>query len=228
MKIKAVVFDMDGLMFDTERLAMAAWDYAGEKMGLGKAGYMVMKTLGVTAERADEIWREEFGSDVDTEAMRRYGREFTDDFYEHNKVPVKYGLYELLDWLKSAGIKTAVASSSTRRAVLRNLESAGITDKFDIIVSGEMAARSKPAPDIYLEAARRLGLKPEECIGVEDSQAGLQSLTAAGCTRVMIPDLLPYDERFHGLADHVLNDLSQLPRLIDRLNLGAKIKGANA
>lgn len=98
-------------MFDTERLAMAAWDYAGEKMGLGKAGYMVMKTLGVTAERADEIWREEFGSDVDTEAMRRYGREFTDNFYEHNKVPVKYGLYELLDWLKSAGIKTAVASS---------------------------------------------------------------------------------------------------------------------
>ena len=157
MKIKAAVFDMDGLMFDTERLAMAAWDYAGEKMGLGKAGYMVMKTLGVTAERADEIWREEFGSNVDTKAMRRYGREFTDNFYEHNKVPVKYGLYELLDWLKSSGIKTAVASSSTRRAVLRNLESAGITDKFDIIVSGEMATRSKPAPDIYLKVrvARR-------------------------------------------------------------------------
>ena len=112
---------MDGLMFDTERLAMAAWDYAGEKLGVGKAGYMVMKTLGVTAERADEIWREEFGTDIDTEAMRRYGREFTGDFYEHNKVPVKPGLYELLDWLKSAGIKTAVASSSTRRAVDRNL-----------------------------------------------------------------------------------------------------------
>lgn len=87
MKIKAAVFDMDGLMFDTERLAMAAWDYAGEKMGLGKAGYMVMKTLGVTAERADEIWREEFGSDVDTEARRRYGREFTDNFMNTTKFP---------------------------------------------------------------------------------------------------------------------------------------------
>ena len=73
--MRAVVFDMDGLMFDTERLAMAAWDYAGEKLGVGKAGYMVMKTLGVTAERADEIWREEFGADIDTEAMRRYGLE---------------------------------------------------------------------------------------------------------------------------------------------------------
>ena len=131
--MRAVVFDMDGLMFDTERLAMAAWDYAGEKLGVGKAGYMVMKTLGVTAERADEIWREEFGADIDTEAMRRYGREFTGDFYEHNKVPVKPGLYELLDWLKAAGIKTAVASSSTRRAVDRNLKSAGITDKFNEI-----------------------------------------------------------------------------------------------
>lgn len=87
MKIKAAVFDMDGLMFDTERLAMAAWDYAGEKMGLGKAGYMVMKTLGVTAERADEIWREEFGSNVDTKAMRRYGREFTDNFMNTTKFP---------------------------------------------------------------------------------------------------------------------------------------------
>ena len=194
MKIKAAVFDMDGLMFDTERLAMAAWDYAGEKMGLGKAGYMVMKTLGVTAERADEIWREEFGSNVDTKAMRRYGREFTDNFYEHNKVPVKYGLYELLDWLKSSGIKTAVASSSTRRAVLRNLESAGITDKFDIIVSGEMATRSKPALDIYLKACELLGENPNDCIALEDSRNGLWAAHNAGCRVIMVPDLWKADE----------------------------------
>ena len=194
MKIKAAVFDMDGLMFDTERLAMAAWDYAGEKMGLGKAGYMVMKTLGVTAERADEIWREEFGSNVDTKAMRRYGREFTDNFYEHNKDPVKYGLYELLDWLKSSGIKTAVASSSTRRAVLRNLESAGITDKFDIIVSGEMATRSKPAPDIYLKACELLGENPNDCIALEDSRNGLWAAHNAGCRVIMVPDLWKADE----------------------------------
>ena len=187
MKIKAAVFDMDGLMFDTERLAMAAWDYAGEKMGLGKAGYMVMKTLGVTAERADEIWREEFGSDVDTEAMRRYGREFTDDFYEHNKVPVKYGLYELLDWLKSAGIKTAVASSSTRRAVLRNLESAGITDKFDIIVSGEMAARSKPARN--LNVRRRISRAVCIC---SRSRPRHRRMSAVLC---WMPDLSSWDGR---------------------------------
>ncbi len=193
--MKAVVFDMDGLMFDTERLAMAAWDYAGEKMGLGKAGYMVMKTLGVTAERADEIWRDEFGADVDTEAMRRYGREFTDDFYEHNKVPVKYGLYELLNLLKSAGIKTAVASSSTRRAVLRNLESAGITDKFDVIVSGETAAHSKPAPDIYLKACELLGERAEDCIALEDSRNGLWAAHNAGCRVIMVPDLWQADEK---------------------------------
>jgi len=192
--MRAVVFDMDGLMFDTERLAMAAWDYAGEKLGVGKAGYMVMKTLGVTAERADEIWREEFGADIDTEAMRRYGREFTGDFYEHNKVPVKPGLYELLNWLKSAGIKTAVASSSTRRAVDRNLKSAGITDKFNVTVCGEMAARSKPAPDIYLKACELLGESPEDCIALEDSRNGLWSAHNAGCRVIMVPDLWKADE----------------------------------
>ena len=210
MKIKAAVFDMDGLMFDTERLAMAAWDYAGEKMGLGKAGYMVMKTLGVTAERADEIWREEFGSNVDTKAMRRYGREFTDYFYEHNKVPVKYGLYELLDWLKSAGIKTAVASSSTRRAVLRNLESAGITDKFDIIVSGEMAARSKPAPDIYLKACELLGESPKDCIALEDSRNGLWAAHNAGCRVIMVPDLWQADEETEKILWKKLGNLLEV------------------
>lgn len=126
--------------------------------------------------------------------MRRYSREFTDDFYEHNKVPVKYGLYELLDWLKSAGIKTAVASSSTRRAVLRNLESAGITDKFDVIVSGEMAARSKPAPDIYLKACELLGESPKDCIALEDSRNGLWAAHNAGCRVIMVPDLWQADE----------------------------------
>lgn len=185
----AVIFDMDGLMFDTERLAMAAWDYAGEKMGLGKAGYMVMKTLGVTAERADEIWREEFGENTDTAAMRRYSKEFTDDFYLHNKVPVKYGLYELLDWLKSAGIKTAVASSSTRAAVERNLKSAEILDKFDAVISGEMAEHSKPAPDIYLKACETLGESPCNCVALEDSRNGLHSAARAGCRVIMVPDL---------------------------------------
>lgn len=107
---------------------------------------------------------------------------------------MKYGLYELLDWLKSAGIKTAVASSSTRRAVLRNLESAGITDKFDIIVSGEMAARSKPAPDIYLKACELVGESPKDCIALEDSRNGLWAAHNAGCRVIMVPDLWQADE----------------------------------
>ena len=75
-----------------------------------------------------------------------------------------------------------------------------------------------------MEAARRIGLRPEECIGVEDSVAGLQSLTAAGCVRVMIPDILPCDDRFAGLVDHQLQTLSQIPKLVDRLNLGARAR----
>ena len=111
--MKAVVFDMDGLMFDTERLAILAWDYAGEKMGIGKAGYMVYKTLGVNVAASNEIWRSEFGAKYNEEELWNYTREFNNDFYANNKVPVKKGLYVLLDYLKNNGYKLAVASSTT-------------------------------------------------------------------------------------------------------------------
>ena len=96
--------------------------------------------------------------------------------------------------LKSARISSAVASSSTRRAVDRNLKSAGITDKFNVTVCGEMAARSKPAPDIYLKACELLGESPEDCIALEDSRNGLWSAHNAGCRVIMVPDLWKADE----------------------------------
>ena len=187
--MKACIFDMDGLMFDTERVFVAAWDYAGEKLGLGKTGYMVMKTMGRNTEGCNQIWREEFGADFDVAALWDYTREFLEDYYSRNTVSLKKGLYELLAYLKQAGYKLAVASSTKTEKVEHHLASADVRTYFDAVIGGDMVEKSKPEPDIYLKAAAALGVPPEECYALEDSRNGLLSAHAAGCKAIHVPDL---------------------------------------
>lgn len=222
--MNAVIFDMDGLMFDTERLCMRAWDYAGDKMGLGKAGHMVMKTLGMTHQKAMEIWHGEFGEGFDEAALDRYTKEFITDFYANNKVPVKPGLYSLLKYLKAAGFKTAVASSTSRDGVLRNLLSAEIEEFFDVIISGDTVQRSKPAPDIYLKACEALGEMAEDCYALEDSRSGLHSAHSAGCKTVMVPDLWQPDAETSALLFAKCADLYEVEELIKSLALSGQNK----
>lgn len=192
--MRAFIFDMDGLMFDTERVFVSAWDYAGEKMGLGKTGYMVLKTLGMNTAGCNQTWRDEFGEDVDLDALWRYSREFLEDYYSRYTVTVKKGLYDLLTYLRRKGYKLAVASSTNRQKVEQHLNSAHVRQYFDAVVTGDMVENSKPAPDIYLKAAAALGEKPEECYALEDSRNGLLSAHAAGCKPIMVPDLWQPDD----------------------------------
>lgn len=163
-----VIFDMDGLMFDTEKVFIKAWDYAGEKIGIGKAGYMVYKTLGMSIVASYEIWKEEFGDRYNQEELRKYTKEFLKNYYENNKVPVKQGLYVLLEYLKNENAIMAVASSSPRWEVEKHLTDAGVINYFSVIVCGDMVEKSKPAPDIYLKACELLNANPKECIALED------------------------------------------------------------
>lgn len=192
--MKAFIFDMDGLMFDTERVFIGAWDYAGEKMGLGKAGYMVLRTLGMNTEACNQAWRDEFGSDVDILAMWNYSREYLEDYYSKYTVSAKKGLHELLTYLKSQGYPLAVASSTKRMKVENNLQSAGVRHYFDVVIAGDMVEKSKPEPDIYLRAAAELGVKPEDCTALEDSRNGLLAARAAGMRVIMVPDLWQPDD----------------------------------
>ena len=192
--MKACIFDMDGLMFDTERIFVQAWDYAGEQMGLGKTGYMVMKTMGSNTEGCNRIWREEFGADFDITALWKHTRDFLEDYYCRHTVPPKKGLYELLAYLKEQGYRLAVASSTKREKVERHLASANVRHCFDAVIGGDMVEKSKPEPDIYLKAAAALGVHPEECYALEDSRNGLLSANAAGCKAIMVPDLWQPDD----------------------------------
>lgn len=202
-----VIFDMDGLMFDTERVFISAWDYAGEQIGIGKAGYMVYKTLGMNIKASYEVWKKEFGEKYNQEELRRYTREFLKKYYEENIVPVKPGLYVLLEYLKSINCKIALASSSPKWEVEKHLTNAGVKGYFSAIVSGDMIEKSKPEPDIYLKACELLEVKPEDCYALEDSKNGLLSAYRAGCKPIMVPDLWQPDEEILQIIKGKYEDL---------------------
>ena len=187
--MKAVVFDMDGVLFDTESVCMKAWDYAGEVMGVGKAGYMVLKTLGMNADKAVEIIRTEFGAGFDAVKFKQIGKNYSYDYFNTYGVPEKPGLYEILNYLKNKGYKIALASSTSSQSVHHHLKEKDIEKYFDAVICGDMVEKSKPEPDIYLKACAQLNENPDNCIAIEDSKNGILSAHRAGLQVIMVPDL---------------------------------------
>lgn len=208
--MKAVIFDMDGVLFDTESLCMKAWDYAGEKLGIGSAGYMVLKTLGVNAQAAIGILKKEFGEDFNAEEFKKIGRDFSYDYFEKYGMPMKKGVTDILGYLTSKKYKIALASSTSTKSVMHHLNDTKIKDYFDVIVCGDQIEQSKPEPDIYLKAAELLGLAPEVCYAVEDSKNGLLSAHRAGCQVIMVPDLWQGDDEVDSFILAKCSDLNEV------------------
>ena len=206
-----IIFDMDGLMFDTEKVFIMAWDYAGEKIGIGKAGYMVYKTLGMNIVSSYNVWKEEFGDRYNQEELRKYTKEFLQKYYSENTVPVKKGLYNLLNYLKENSCKMAVASSSPRWEVEKHLKDANIYEYFIGIVCGDMVQNSKPDPEIYIYTMKKMGVEPKDCYVVEDSTFGLQAAESAGtvviCKR---DDRFGYDQSG---ADYYIDRLAEIENI---------------
>lgn len=212
-----VIFDMDGLMFDTESVLFKAWDYAGERIGIGKAGHMTIKTLGMNGSMSRTIWQEVYGDNYDEEALSLHTKEFLADYYRKNGVPLKLGLLELLSYLRDNKYKLALASSSPSWEVNKHLTDVGIIDYFDTIISGDMVALSKPNPSIYLEVCRRLGVNPKECFVLEDSKSGLLSAYHAGCKIIMVPDLWQADSEIEKILYAKFNNLIEVKSYFENI-----------
>ena len=195
MNIKGVVFDMDGLMFDTENLTYTLQKPILAERGIDYTLDWYKQTVGKRSEDIILMFRELCGDSFNYEAFRAQCREAYQKYTDEFGVPVKEGLFELLDYLKAKGIKIALATSTTEPSAARTLKISGTLPYFDALVCADDVKRGKPYPDPFIKAAEKLGLNPENCLALEDSINGIKSAYSAGMVTVMIPDLIePSDE----------------------------------
>lgn len=192
--VEAILFDMDGLVLDTEKLYTRFWQEAATICGypMTKEQALGMRSLNRGAGLAK--MQSYFGPDVDYDEIRGKRIELMDAFVEKEGVTLKPGIHELLGFLKERGIKTAIATSSPIERTMLYLTSVGLQNSFDELVSGYMVEKGKPEPDIYLYAAKKLGVATSHCVVLEDSPAGILAAHRAGCLPVMIPDQDEPDE----------------------------------
>ena len=186
--IKGILFDMDGLILDTEKLYTRFWQEAANSLGYPMTREQAIGMRSLNREFGAAKLQSYFDRPIDYEAVRGKRIELMNAYIEREGVEAKPGIYELLEFLKEKGIKTAIATSSPIERTTQYLKSVGLENSFDKLISGYMVKKGKPEPDIYLMAAAELRLRPDECLALEDSQSGLISGSRAGCYPVMIPD----------------------------------------
>lgn len=206
--ITAVVFDMDGILFDTERLCRDCWIALSKEFEIPNMEEVYALCIGVNVQATRQIVYDNYGKDFPFEEYDRRASAMYNEYIAEHGVPVKEGVRETLEALANAGAKIAVASSTRREKVLRLLASAGIDRYFTAVVGGDTVKHSKPDPEIFLTACKALSVAPEEAIAVEDSHNGIRAVHAAGMLAVMVPDLLPVTEEMRKLSAYVAADMN--------------------
>ena len=213
--VKAVIFDVDGTLVDTERLGMAAWNQAAADLGLELPAETLRGFIGRNLADVLDILAELYGNREDGERLWARHREIR-TVMEETDLVLKPGAAECIDALAAAGLTVTVATSARRVTAETNLERVGLLNKFAHLTCGDEVEHGKPDPEIYLLAARRAGVAPEECAVVEDSRNGCLSGLAAGAHVYAVPDIVPLPAEIAGRCEAVLTTLNDLPAAILR------------
>lgn len=216
--IKYAIFDMDGTLFDTEEMFERSWLITSEKYGLENADKVYEGVAGAPAEVAKNLLRINYGDRVDPDAFFFERTMLTLEFFEAEGIPVKPGCFELLEFLHEQKIHCAVATSTPKRIAEKNIKTAGIYNYFDTIVTGDMVEHGKPAPDIFIEAGRRIGAVPSETIVCEDSINGLRGAYAAKMKPVFVFDRQIPDPDTRKMLFEECNSLLEIIHLVKREN----------
>ena len=205
---KAAIFDMDGLLIDSEKLAFDAFKVTCERYNIGDQSHIFYQCVGTNPALGESILKESLDSLIDHKEFSREWDKLYRSLAHERPIPLKQGANELLTHLRSSQIPMAIATSSKTEHARLKLQSSGILDFFEFIIGGDQVTNSKPNPEVYLKTAASLNLKSSECIAFEDSPNGVKSAVAAGMTVVQIPDLITPNEDLLKLGHIVLNNLS--------------------
>lgn len=212
----AVVFDMDGVIFDSERATMDCWIELAEKYSIPDIKTPYYKCIGVNAAMTRKIIFDAYGEDFPYDRYAAEASRMYHDKYDGGRLPVKKGAREILEFLKKNNKKIALASSSRKETVINQLRDAGLLDFFDEIVTGDMVEKSKPEPDIFLKACEKLGNLPQRSYAIEDSFNGIRAAYSGKLKPIMVPDILPADDEMRQKAEAVLESLLDVADYLDK------------
>ena len=214
--ICAVIFDMDGVLIDTEKHYNAAWCQAATEAGFPFTREHALLLRSCEAKEGEKLMQGIFGPSFDYYAIRERRRELVRERLAQYGLEKKPGVEETLRFLRAKGIKTAVATAKALDITKSHLTTIGVCDLFDSIVSAKNVAHGKPEPDVYLYACEQIGERPQDCMAVEDSPNGIMAAYRAGLRTVMVPDLTQPDEELTKYLYACVNSLSDLCELVDK------------
>lgn len=218
--LQAALFDMDGLLFDTERIGRDGWHAAARTLGIAIPETVIAAMRGTGTDTCRALFNAAIPGDHYDEAHALRLR-YADEVIRRDGLPVKPGVPQLLDWLGARGIPAVLATSTRRQTALDYLAMAGVADRFAAAVFGPEVARPKPAPDIFLAAAAAVQADPAACVVLEDSPNGLKAARAAGCRAIVVPDLTPAPPREADLWDACVPTLAEAIPVLARWDLPA-------
>lgn len=214
--IRAVIFDMDGLLIDTEKWFMVNWPAAAQHFGYPMTREHALKIRSLAGEYAEPYLKSVFGEDFDYKAVRAYRKQLMEASLKEHGIERKPGALELLAYLKEKGIRRAVATATDEERARRYLAQVGLLDAFDQIICATMVPHGKPSPDIYLYACAQVGERPQDCLALEDSPNGIRSAAGAGCRVVMVPDQSEPDEEVEPYLYGVARTLADVIGIIEK------------
>ena len=219
--IRAVIFDMDGLMIDSARMAYEGYVVECAKLGLTMDRGFYQTVMGTTVAVAAQKFYDRFGSSFPLGELVDTVLSHMDDRFEKEGVPLKKGLKELLTYLKANGYKTVVATSSTRDRVDKILQMAGLTGYFDDLICGDEVEKGKPDPEVFLRACQKAGVQPQDALVLEDSEAGIQAAFSAGIPVICVPDMKYPQKEDEEKTDMIVDSLLDVLELLQRIDMQA-------
>jgi len=212
--ISLIIFDMDGLMFDTENLAIPTWKRAGERYGYNIKTDHVIETIGIYFKDSRIVFEKYFGKDFPFDEVRELREKYAFEYMKKNGIPIKEGLYSLIDYLEDKKISKAIATSSEREKVEKYLSYANIENRFDFIACGDEVMKRKPYPDIFLKVAQMARCDPDQCIVLEDSENGIIAASRAEMRPVFIPDIKKLSENTEKLIFKEFDSLLEVKEFL--------------